>query len=245
MSIQEFENKCFKELNFLYSDQEINSLCKYAYQEYFGTNWPSEILDKSQEIINEKQELFENYLNQLILGNPYQYIFGYAEFYGLRLKVGEGVLIPRPETEQLVDWVLEDFATQDNLKVLDACCGSGAISLALSKHLESARLTGIDNSEQALEYAIENDKIHQSNLCSEIFLMNDENHSFTCVLSSMNIAKYEEWKDTYAVQIATIFLDAVIEDMLIKAKSEPGFERVIAFTEKSRAIGLTTSPCTA
>ena len=164
MSIQEFENKCFKELNFLYSDQEINSLCKYAYQEYFGANWPSEILDKSLEIINEKQELFENYLNQLILGNPYQYIFGYAEFYGLRLKVGEGVLIPRPETEQLVDWVLEDFATQDNLKVLDACCGSGAISIALSKHLESARLTGIDNSEQALEYAIENDKIHQSNL---------------------------------------------------------------------------------
>ena len=80
-----------------------------TYQEYFGANWPSEILDKSLEIINEKQELFENYLNQLILGNPYQYIFGYAEFYGLRLRVGEGVLIPRPETEQLVDWVLEDF----------------------------------------------------------------------------------------------------------------------------------------
>ena len=70
MSIQEFENKCFKELNFLYSDQEINSLCKYAYQEYFGTNWPSEILDKSQEIINEKQELFENYLNQFFQEIP-------------------------------------------------------------------------------------------------------------------------------------------------------------------------------
>ena len=164
MSIQEFENKCFKELNFLYSDQEIASLCKYAYQEYFGANWLSEILDKRREIRSDKQKLFENYLNQLILGNPYQYIFGYTEFYGLRLKVGEGVLIPRPETEQLVDWVLEDFATQDNLKVLDACCGSGAISIALSKYLESARLTGIDNSAKALKYALENDKIYQSNL---------------------------------------------------------------------------------
>jgi len=100
----------------------------------------------------------------LILGNPYQYIFGYTEFYGLRLKVGEGVLIPRPETEQLVDWVLEDFEALDNLRVLDACCGSGAISIALSKHLESARITGVDISEQALKYAVENDEMYQSNL---------------------------------------------------------------------------------
>jgi ribonucleoside-diphosphate reductase alpha chain len=81
-------------------------------------------------------------------------------------------------------------------------------------------------------------KVRHSNLCSEISLMNDENHSFTCVLSSMNIAKYDEWKDTKAIQIAIVFLDAVVEDMLIKAKQEKGFERIIAFTEKSRALGL-------
>lgn len=80
--------------------------------------------------------------------------------------------------------------------------------------------------------------VRHSNLCAEITLMSDEDHSFTCVLSSMNITKYEEWKDTYVVQLATIFLDAVISDMLVKAKEEEGFERVVAFTEKSRAIGL-------
>lgn len=80
--------------------------------------------------------------------------------------------------------------------------------------------------------------VRHSNLCAEITLMSDNDHSFTCVLSSMNITKYDEWKDTFAVQLATIFLDAVISDMLIKAKREPGFERIIAFTEKSRAIGL-------
>ena len=74
--------------------------------------------------------------------------------------------------------------------------------------------------------------------CAEIALMNDEDHSFTCVLSSMNMVKYDEWKDTKAVQIATVFLDAVIEDMLIKARKEPGFKKIIAFTEKSRALGL-------
>jgi len=80
--------------------------------------------------------------------------------------------------------------------------------------------------------------VRHSNLCAEITLMSDKDHSFTCVLSSMNVARHDEWKDTYAVQIGTFFLDAVISDMLIKAKSEPGFERTIAFTEKSRAIGL-------
>lgn len=80
--------------------------------------------------------------------------------------------------------------------------------------------------------------VRHSNLCAEIALMSDKDHSFTCVLSSMNVAKYDEWKNTYAVQLATIFLDAVISDMLIKAKDEPGFERIITFTEKSRAIGL-------
>lgn len=81
-------------------------------------------------------------------------------------------------------------------------------------------------------------KVRHSNLCAEIALMNDILHTFSCVLSSMNVAKYDEWKDTFAVQIATIFLDAVVSDMLEKAKQEPGFERIIAFTEKSRAIGL-------
>lgn len=80
--------------------------------------------------------------------------------------------------------------------------------------------------------------VRHSNLCAEIALMSDKEHSFTCVLSSMNVAKYDEWKDTYAIQIATFLLDAIISDMLIKAKQEPGFERIIAFTEKSRAIGL-------
>ena len=80
--------------------------------------------------------------------------------------------------------------------------------------------------------------VKHSNLCSEINLWNDKDHSFTCVLTSMNISKYDEWKGTYAIQIATALLDAVITDMIIKAKAEEGFERIIAFTEKSRAIGL-------
>ena len=81
-------------------------------------------------------------------------------------------------------------------------------------------------------------KVHGSNLCNEVQLTATEDQTFTCVLSSMNVAKYDEWKDTKAIEIATVFLDAVIEDMLEKAKQEPGFEKVVKFTEGWRAIGL-------
>jgi len=87
-------------------------------------------------------------------------------------------------------------------------------------------------------YTDQDYRVHSSNLCSEITLTATEDQSFTCVLASMNVAKYDEWKDTKAVEIATVFLDTVIEDMLIKAKQEPGFEKVIKFTEGWRAIGL-------
>ena len=81
-------------------------------------------------------------------------------------------------------------------------------------------------------------KVLASNLCMEIALHSDEDHSFTCVLASMNLAKYEEWKDTNAVFIATVFLDCIVSEFLAKAKGVPGFEKTVRFTEKSRALGL-------
>jgi len=87
-------------------------------------------------------------------------------------------------------------------------------------------------------YIDRNYLVKHSNLCAEIALFDDEEHSFTCVLSSINIAKYDEWKDTNLIHIATVFLDTVIDDMLEKAKSEDGFEKVVKFTENTRAIGL-------
>lgn len=81
-------------------------------------------------------------------------------------------------------------------------------------------------------------KIRTSQLCNEISLMCDKDHTFTCVLSSMNLAKWDEWKDTDAVYYATIFLDAVCQEFLNKAKNIKGLEKAVAFTKKSRALGL-------
>lgn len=80
--------------------------------------------------------------------------------------------------------------------------------------------------------------VQASNLCNEITLASDDNHTFTCVLSSMNLAKYDEWKDTTAVFWATIFLDCVAEEFIQKAKGIKGLEKAVRFTEKGRALGL-------
>lgn len=80
--------------------------------------------------------------------------------------------------------------------------------------------------------------INNSQLCSEIILFNDEDHTYTCVLSSMNAFKWHEWKDTDAVYWATIFLDCVAEEFIHKAKGIPGLEKAVRFTEKGRALGL-------
>lgn len=81
-------------------------------------------------------------------------------------------------------------------------------------------------------------EVKASNLCAEIVLHSDQDHSFTCVLSSMNLAWYDDWKDTDAPFVATIFLDCVAEDFLVKARTIKGLEKVVRFTEKSRALGL-------
>lgn len=74
--------------------------------------------------------------------------------------------------------------------------------------------------------------------CDEISLFSDKDHTFSCVLSSMNIAKYDEWKDTNAVFWSTIFLDCIAEDLIQKGKNLDGLENVVRFTEKGRALGL-------
>lgn len=87
-------------------------------------------------------------------------------------------------------------------------------------------------------YRDRNLKVTASNLCTEITLFSDEAHTFTCVLSSMNLAKYDEWRDTDAVFVATVFLDCVAAEFLRMARGIPGLETTVRFTERSRALGL-------
>ncbi|NWF75169.1 MAG: peptide chain release factor N(5)-glutamine methyltransferase [Nitrospirae bacterium] len=95
---------------------------------------------------------------------PLQYILGYTEFYGLKIEVGPGVLIPRPETELLVEEAVKrilDFRSQNsNIKVLDLCTGSGCIALAIASVIPEIKVYGIDNSSESIKYALKNAKIN-------------------------------------------------------------------------------------
>ena len=81
-------------------------------------------------------------------------------------------------------------------------------------------------------------KVHMTNICSEIVLHTDEQHSFVCCLSSLNLAKYDEWKDTDLVYTSTIFLDGVLEEFIQRAKNMKGFENSVRSAERGRALGL-------
>jgi len=81
-------------------------------------------------------------------------------------------------------------------------------------------------------------KVFMTNICSEITLHTDENHSFVCCLSSLNLAKYDEWRDTDLVYTATMFLDGVLTEFIQRAKNMRGFENSVASAEKGRALGL-------
>lgn len=87
---------------------------------------------------------------------PIQYIFGYAEFYGIKIKVGKGVLIPRPETELVVEQGVKILKENPEAVALDLCTGSGAIAVSLAKHISHADIYAVDVSESALRYAEEN-----------------------------------------------------------------------------------------
>ena len=108
-------------------------------------------------ILTEDEELLAWVtLNRLHGGEPVQYVTGIADFYGLQLKVTPAVLIPRPETEELVEWVLEDHPIGSVRRVVDFGTGSGCIPLALQDRRPEWRCEGVDVSEEALEVANEN-----------------------------------------------------------------------------------------
>lgn len=94
------------------------------------------------------------------------------------------------------------------------------------------------NANRPAAYINNNLTVKSSNLCDEITLFADEEHTFTCVLSSMNVAKYREWKDTSAVFWATVFLDCVAQEFIERAQGVPKLDKAVRFTEKGRALGL-------
>lgn len=134
--------------------EEAESL-SFVYRSLKNLSFTDFILAIQQEITPEEKEFVESIYKQLAAHVPAQYIIGQAEFYGMELKVDERVLIPRPETEELVELILTENP-KPNLSVLDIGTGSGAIALALAKNRPDWLVSASDISSDALNLASEN-----------------------------------------------------------------------------------------
>lgn len=114
------------------------------------------IINEGAELSDFSKREIDSIVDRLILGEPIQYITRRARFYGMDLRVGPGVLIPRPETEELVDWIVDDAKGREDLKILDIGTGSGCIAIALARTLPFSEATGLDISRNAITQALAN-----------------------------------------------------------------------------------------
>jgi len=147
------------ELKELYSLQEIDSLFFMLSHSFLNLSKAETILSKDKVLSDNQKLQFEGVLNKLKLSEPIQYILGVCEFNDLTFKVTPATLIPRPETEELVAWVLKNSTPYAS--ILDIGTGSGCIAISLAKHLESSKVFALDVSAAALEVAKENAELNQ------------------------------------------------------------------------------------
>ena len=142
--------------------EEAESL-SFVYRSLKSLSFTDFVFALQQEVTEGEKQFVEEIFQQLAAHKPAQYIIGHAEFFGMQLKVDERVLIPRPETEELVELIFAENP-KTNLSVLDIGTGSGAIALALAKNRPDWSVTAADISQDALELAMENAKAQDLNL---------------------------------------------------------------------------------
>jgi len=180
--LQDFELLFQHELQELYDEDEIKAIFLVVVAEKFGLNRTNYQLRKT-DIVNEadKAEVL-SILQDLKKHRPIQYILNKADFYGEVFQVNESVLIPRQETEELVDLIIKNHKSSQNLKIIDIGTGSGCIPITLSKHLNNALVTTIDISKEAIKTAQEN----ANNLKTQVQFINADIFEWEYIFSDQH-----------------------------------------------------------
>lgn len=159
-----------KSLSELYDIEEADNLFFWACEELFQWNKPRVVMLKHHQMEDDNRLALESVLQRLTTGEPVQYIFQKAYFLDFSLKVNPSVLIPRPETEEMVKWVLEENAHRKEPVIIDLGTGSGCMAIAFSRMLPGSRVFALDISEEALALAQEN---AQANMAKVEFMHAD------------------------------------------------------------------------
>lgn len=156
MTLQELRNIFHEELMPFFPKEEIDAFL-FRLSEFQLCLQRIDFSMSPDRVVAEGDiSFFNNALIQLKEEQPIQYILGETEFYGSMFLVNENVLIPRPETEELVDWIINDHHSEANLSIVDIGTGSGCIPISLAKHLKQSQVHALDVSEKALEVAKKN-----------------------------------------------------------------------------------------
>jgi release factor glutamine methyltransferase len=148
-----------EKLKTIYEDREAENISDWVFESATGLkNWKRRE-NKNQPLNEEVENTIEKYLQELLLHKPVQYVLNEAWFYKMKFFVDENVLIPRPETEELIEWMVNDFKKEKDSKptnIIDIGTGSGCIPIAIKKELPDSNITAIDVSEKALLVAKKN-----------------------------------------------------------------------------------------
>ena len=147
-----------KELDVIYDKEEVSNFFFLCLEQYSDIPRIHLQLEPEFTISKPETEQYLNTLEALKHQKPIQYIFGETEFYNLKFNVSEDVLIPRQETEELVDWIIKCNSkhSEESLKILDIGTGSGCIAISLAENISNAEVYALDVSEKALEIAKNN-----------------------------------------------------------------------------------------
>ena len=156
MTLKDVHQQFNNELISLNANNEIDNFFFWAIEEVLAFKRIDYSLNSNAPVEADKLVILNSILERLKQHEPIQYILGYAEFYGLRFEVNSNVLIPRPETEELVDWVINEHHDSSPLTVLDIGTGSGCIPISIKKHMQHHQVFGLDISNAALDLAKHN-----------------------------------------------------------------------------------------
>ncbi len=160
MKAKDLKDIFHKELDTIYGEDEVASFFYLSIEHHLDVAKIQLQLEPEFTLSKPETDFFFEILEGLKQQKPIQYLLGETQFYGLQFKVNENVLIPRPETEELVDWIIKDLKSKIQnskaIKILDIGTGSGCVAISLAKHLPEAQVFAVDISESALEIAKEN-----------------------------------------------------------------------------------------
>lgn len=161
MTLKELQDTFLIELKGIFPPEEINSFFYLLSESLIGLNRLDIALEPKTEVNPKNATSFQEALGKLKTAYPIQYILGETEFRGMNLEVNEYVLIPRPETEELIAWILDSCPMDGTRSLIDIGTGSGCIAIGLAKELPSYMVSAVDVSEPALNLAKKNAKSHQ------------------------------------------------------------------------------------